>query len=88
VRGTLERGRPILMTSATTVLGLLPLVTFSDYADANIWNALGYALIGGLLSYMLFVLTVTLALYVLLEKRLGRKLVFREARLWMPASAA
>ena len=68
VRGTLERVRPILMTSATTVLGLLPLVLFSDYADANIWNALGFALIGGLLSSTLFVLTVTPALYVLFEK--------------------
>jgi HAE1 family hydrophobic/amphiphilic exporter-1 len=68
VRGTLERVRPILMTSATTVLGLMPLVLFSDYADANIWNALGYALIGGLLSSTLFVLTVTPALYVLFER--------------------
>ena len=67
VRGTLERVRPILMTSATTVLGLTPLVLFSDFADANIWNALGYALIGGLLSSTLFVLTVTPALYVLFE---------------------
>lgn len=79
VRGTLERVRPILMTSATTVLGLLPLVIFADYADANIWNALGYALIGGLLSSTLFVLTVTPALYVLLEKGPERKRVLREA---------
>ena len=79
VRGTLERVRPILMTSATTVLGLLPLVIFSDYADANIWNALGYALIGGLLSSTLFVLTVTPALYVLFEKGPERKRVLREA---------
>ena len=49
------------------MLGLLPLVLFSDYVDANIWNALGYALIGGLLSSTLFVLTVTPALYVLFE---------------------
>jgi HAE1 family hydrophobic/amphiphilic exporter-1 len=69
IRGTLERVRPILMTSATTILGLLPLVLFSDFADANIWNALGYALIGGLLSSTLFVLTVTPALYVMFEKR-------------------
>ncbi len=79
VRGTLERVRPILMTSATTVLGLLPLVIFSDYADANIWNALGYALIGGLLSSTLFVLTVTPALYVLFEKGPEKKRVLREA---------
>jgi multidrug efflux pump subunit AcrB len=79
VRGTLERVRPILMTSATTILGLLPLVIFSDYADANIWNALGYALIGGLLSSTLFVLTVTPALYVLFERGPERRRVLREA---------
>ncbi len=71
--GTLERVRPILMTTATTVLGLLPLVLFSEAADANIWNALTYALIGGLLSSTIFVLTTTPALYYLFEKgRVGR----------------
>lgn len=68
LRGTLERVRPILMTTATTVLGLLPLVLFSETADANIWNALGYALVGGLLSSTLFVLTTTPAVYYLFEK--------------------
>jgi multidrug efflux pump subunit AcrB len=55
------------MTSATTILGLLPLVLFSE-ADANIWNALGYALLGGLASSTVLVLTVTPALYLLLER--------------------
>ncbi len=68
VQGTLERVRPILMTSATTILGLLPLVLGSEYADENIWNALAYALIGGLASSTFFVLTVTPALYLLLER--------------------
>jgi HAE1 family hydrophobic/amphiphilic exporter-1 len=68
LRGTLERVRPILMTTTTTVLGLLPLVLFSQGADANIWNALAYALIGGLLSSTLFVLTTTPALYALFER--------------------
>jgi len=67
LKGTLERVRPILMTTTTTVLGLLPLVLFSQGADANIWNALAYALIGGLLSSTLFVLTTTPALYYLFE---------------------
>ncbi|MGW8265283.1 MAG: efflux RND transporter permease subunit [Longimicrobiales bacterium] len=66
--GTLERVRPILMTTTTTVLGLLPLVLFSQGADANIWNALAYALIGGLLSSTFFVLTTTPALYYLFER--------------------
>lgn len=67
LKGTLERVRPILMTTTTTVLGLLPLVLFSQGADANIWNALAYALMGGLLSSTVFVLTTTPALYFLFE---------------------
>jgi HAE1 family hydrophobic/amphiphilic exporter-1 len=67
VRGSAERVRPILMTTTTTVAGLLPLVLFSQAADANIWNALGFALIGGLLTSTVLVLTVTPALYYLFE---------------------
>ena len=40
LQGTLDRSRPILMTSATTVLGLLPLVLFTPDADARIWKTL------------------------------------------------
>jgi hypothetical protein len=64
IRGTLERVRPILMTSTTTIVGLLPLVLFSASANENIWNALAYALIGGLASSTVLVLTVTPALYL------------------------
>ncbi|HEX6308818.1 MAG TPA: efflux RND transporter permease subunit [Longimicrobiales bacterium] len=72
-RGTLERVRPILMTSLTTICGLLPLVLFSATADQNIWNALAYALIGGLSSSTVLVLTVTPALYLLFERRAERR---------------
>jgi hydrophobic/amphiphilic exporter-1 (mainly G- bacteria), HAE1 family len=78
-RGTLERVRPILMTSATTILGLLPLVLFSAGANANIWNALGYALIGGLGSSTILVLTITPALYLLLERGPERRRRRRQA---------
>ena len=73
LRGTLERVRPILMTTATTVLGLAPLVLFSGTADANIWNALGFALIGGLTASTFFVLTTTPALYFLFERGVGER---------------
>lgn len=79
VRGTIERVRPILMTSTTTILGLLPLVLFSESADANIWNALGYALIGGLTSSTILVLTVTPALYRVFEVRPERRRIARAA---------
>lgn len=79
LRGTLERVRPILMTSAVTILGLLPLVLFSEAADANIWNAMGYSLLGGLASSTVLVLTVTPALYLLFERGPERKRLARLA---------
>jgi len=81
VRGTLERVRPILMTSSTTIFGLLPLVLFSASADSNIWNALTWALIGGLTSSTILVLSVTPALYYLFE----RSPVFRKPAVVRPA---
>ena len=86
LRGTLDRVRPILMTTTTTVLGLLPLVLFSETADANIWNALAYALVGGLLSSTLFVLTATPALYLLFT-RLQEAAQRRRRRARAPAPA-
>ncbi|MGH7541282.1 MAG: efflux RND transporter permease subunit [Gemmatimonadota bacterium] len=56
LQGTLERVRPILMTTLTTVFGLLLLVLFQPSQDENIWNALALATIGGLVSSTLFVL--------------------------------
>jgi HAE1 family hydrophobic/amphiphilic exporter-1 len=56
IRGTLERVRPILMTTFTTVFGLTPLILFSGSQNENIWNALALATIGGLLSSTVFVL--------------------------------
>ena len=72
-RGTLERVRPILMTSIVTICGLLPLVLFSKDANANIWNALTYSMIGGLSSSTILVLTVTPALYLIFERRAEKK---------------
>jgi len=72
--GTLERVRPILMTTATTVLGLLPLVLFGEATGSNIWDALALVLIGGLLSSTLFVLTITPAVCHVLERSKSRRM--------------
>jgi HAE1 family hydrophobic/amphiphilic exporter-1 len=69
IQGTLERVRPILMTMLTTVLGLLPLILFSETMDATIWNALALATIGGLIASTIFVLTSIPVLYYLFEGR-------------------
>jgi len=87
-RGTLERVRPILMTSLTTICGLLPLVLFSETADQNIWNALAYSMIGGMSSSTLLVLTVTPALYLLFERRAERKRVAASAAAELPLEPA
>jgi HAE1 family hydrophobic/amphiphilic exporter-1 len=71
LQGTLERVRPILMTTFTTVFGLLPLVLFAQSQDENIWNSLALATIGGLISSTLFVLVAIPVAY--------RYLVAREA---------
>ena len=67
IGGTLRRVRPILMVSATTVMGAAATVLFSE-PDVTIWNALGFTMIGGVLSSTLLVLTVRPALYKLFEQ--------------------
>lgn len=69
IQGTLERIRPILMTTFTTVFGLAPLVLFSGSVDENIWNALALATIGGLLSSTIFVLIAIPVAYRFLAVR-------------------
>lgn len=69
LQGTLERVRPILMTTLTTVFGLLPLVLFAQSTDENIWNSLALATIGGLLSSTLFVLVAVPVAYRYLVAR-------------------
>ena len=67
-----RRLRPILMTASTTVLGLLPLILFSETMDATIWNALALATIGGLIASTIFVLTSIPVLYYLFERHTRR----------------
>ena len=61
---TRTRIRPILMSTATTVLGLLPLVVMPG-AGSEIYRGLGSVVLGGLLVSTLFTLIVVPTLFVL-----------------------
>jgi multidrug efflux pump len=58
----LQRLRPILMTSASTILGLLPLA-FASAEGANGRIAMGTAVIGGMLTSTLMTMFIVPAIY-------------------------
>jgi multidrug efflux pump subunit AcrB len=59
-----RRTRPILMTTATTVAGLLPLT----FTRSTLWPPLAWAIISGLVASTLLTLVVIPALYRLLMR--------------------
>jgi len=65
------RLRPIVMTSMTTGLAVLPLA-FSTGAGAGAMNAIGTAVLGGMITGTILVLFFAPLFYVLIEKTLGR----------------
>ena len=66
------RLRPIMMTSMTTGLSVLPLA-FSTGAGAGAMNAIGTAVLGGMVTGTVLVVLFTPLFYVLIEKAFGRK---------------
>ncbi len=64
-QGTLRRLRPILLTTATTVVGLVPLAL----SPTTLWPPLAWAMISGLSASTLLTLLVVPALYLLLYRR-------------------
>ena len=63
---SVQRLRPILMTSVSTILGLLPLaLAFGEGANGRI--AMGVAVIGGLLVSTLLTLFVVPAMYMFIS---------------------
>ncbi|MBP1660385.1 MAG: acriflavin resistance protein [Candidatus Aminicenantes bacterium] len=64
VRGTKDRVRPIAMTTATTVFGMLPLLLIGAEANKRqIWSSLALCTVGGLTTSTLLILVVIPVLY-------------------------
>jgi HAE1 family hydrophobic/amphiphilic exporter-1 len=72
--GTKERIRPIFMTSATTVLGMLPLIILQGPEKKDIWTSLALCTVGGLTTSALLILLVLPIFYYLFYKL--QKLLF------------
>lgn len=68
----LQRLRPILMTSASTILGLLPLV-FASGEGAQGRIAMGIAVVGGMLVSTLLTLYVIPSMYSFISTNRRKK---------------
>lgn len=67
-----DRLRPILMTTSTTLLGLLPMA-ISTQEGSNLWSPLAITVMGGLTSSTILTLLIVPSAYV----------IFEDARKWI-----
>ena len=79
IAGGKSRLRPVLMTSFTTVLGMLPLAIGTG-AGSETWQPMGISVIGGLTFSTILTLFVVPVLYSILVNRAQRKEQERLAR--------
>ena len=68
----LQRLRPILMTSASTILGLLPLA-FASGEGSNQRIAMGVAVVGGMLVYTFLTMYIVPAIYSYISTNRAKK---------------
>ncbi len=69
IEGTRERVRPILMTTGTTVLGMMPmLLLHADAGKSDIWSSLALCTAGGLTASTPLILAVIPVLYLAAER--------------------
>jgi len=71
--GAKRRLRPILMTTGTTVFGLLPLA-FSTGSGSVLWKSLGISVVGGMIVSSFITLLLIPTLYMIFESKLKRRI--------------
>jgi hydrophobic/amphiphilic exporter-1 (mainly G- bacteria), HAE1 family len=77
IRGAQDRLRPILITSATAILGLLPMA-LERQEGSQLWSPLAWTVIGGLASATLLTLFIIPAHYFLIMRSWRRPNLTRE----------
>ena len=78
IAGGKSRLRPVLMTSLTTILGMVPMA-MGIGEGSEMWQPMGISVVGGLLMSTVLTLFIVPALYAMLQGRKERKAA-RKAR--------
>jgi Cu(I)/Ag(I) efflux system membrane protein CusA/SilA len=79
VEGSAQRLRPKLMTVATTLIGLSPLL-WADGTGADVMRPIAIPMVGGMLTSAVHVLFVTPVIFVLMQERALKRAQRRAAR--------
>ena len=66
-----SRLRPVMMTALTTILGMVPM-SLSRSEGSELWNTMGYVVIGGSLVSTLITLLVVPVMYAMMSKHSER----------------
>jgi len=74
ITGASRRLRPILMTTGTTVFGLLPLA-LSRGSGSGLWRSLGISAVGGMVVASFITLLLIPTLYAIVEGKIKRRMV-------------
>ncbi len=84
IEGAVQRLRPKLMTVATSLLGLVPIM-FSDGVGSDVMKPLVAPMIGGLLTSAVHVLIMTPVLFIIMKERALKRGELHASRMaeWM-----